>query len=243
MAETHQQAKQQLEEQIKQKEKAGDLAGAGKLQQQLDQLKQQDRQMNKLQQMANKLAQGAQAMKDGDQKQAADQLAQLAEDLNDLQKEMDQLETVDEMMNEIADAKNAMNCKQCNGEGCPECQGQGQGQGQGMGQFGQRRGKPGNGLGPGQGFGERPEEKTDSGFYDTKVGAKPKAGESVRVGTADGQNIAGRTPADVQQEVSASLSTDPEPLTNQRLPRAQREHAKQYFEKFQPSKPDSSSSN
>lgn len=230
MADKHEQAKKDLEEQIRQREKAGDEQGAAKLQQQLDKLKQQDKQMAKVQQMADKLGKCQQCMKNGDAKDAANQMAQLQNDLSELQKESDELESLEEMMNQIAEAKNSMNCKECNGEGCKACQGGGQ-NGKGKGNQ-----KGGRGLGEGRGKGDRPEEETNTGFYDTKVGAKPKAGEAFRSGYADGPNVAGKTRQEVQQEVKSALSTDPEPLTNQRLPRAQREQARQYFEQYQPGK-------
>jgi hypothetical protein len=122
-----------------------------------------------------------------------------------------------------------MNCAACQGAGCAECNGQGQGQGRGQGNQGDGRG---DGLGEGQGFGERPEEATDKGFYSTRVAADPKAGESVRIGDAGGPNKAGKTTESVKQEIRAALAKDPDALEDVTLPRDQREHARQYFERF-----------
>src|SRR5688572_11011258 len=88
----------------------------------------------------------------------------------------------------------------------------------------------GMGMGKGAGRGERPEEKTDTSSYDSQVRGKPKAGEAVRVGDADGPNVAGVSNVEDTAPLTFSLAEDSDPLADQRLPRAQRDHAKQYFE-------------
>lgn len=222
----HEQAKQDLQDQIKQAEAAGDRQKAGELQQKLDEMKNADKQMEKMQQMADKLGQAAEQAKNGDPQQAAEQLEQLAQDLKEMQKEMDNLEMVDDMMNEVAQAKNGL-CERCKGDG--EGDGELEGEGQGQGKKGD---KPGRGLGEGQGKGDRPEEQTDKAFYDSKVGTKPKKGEAVRTGTAGGPNMAGRTTAELKQELNSGKVEQDDPLVNQRLPKSQREHARQYFDRL-----------
>lgn len=110
-------AKRQLEQQIREKMAEGDLEGAGKLQRKLDQLKQQDRQMEQLQQMADQLGQAAEALENGNQQMAKDQLAKFGDQLDQMQNEMDQLQSLDEIMDEIASAKDQMNCEECEGAG------------------------------------------------------------------------------------------------------------------------------
>ena len=232
MVDAQKQAKAELEKEIQKKVDAGDTKGAGELQNKLDQLMKQDKQMEKLNEMAEKLAKAAQAVKDGDPKQAAQQMDQIAENLQKMAKDMEELQTVDEMMNEIADAKDAMNCKECDGEGCEHCQSKGQGKDGKGGKGKNQKGRPGDGLGEGRGYGSRPEEETEKSFFDSKVGAKPKAGEAFRAGYADGKNLAGKSQEEIKVQITTSLSADPDPLTNQRLPKAQREQAKQYFERI-----------
>lgn len=87
-------------------------------------------------------------------------------------------------------------------------------------------------MGDGQGQGERPEAVTEKGYFDSQVRGKLRPGEAIRTGDADGPNIAGLTQEEVKQEIESTSSQDSDPLTNQRLPRSQREHAKQYFERF-----------
>lgn len=217
-----------LEKQIQQKQAAGETEAAAKLQEKLDAMKKQSQQMEKLQKMSDKLSQAAQACKNGDAQKASESLSELSSQLEEMQAQLDQLETVDEMMNEIADAKSSMNCKECNGEGCQQCQGK---NGQ-MGKLGMgsQKGQPGRGLGKGRGAGERPEEDVDGRFYDTKAKTKLRAGEAVRTGFADGPNIAGKSVDSVRQEIAESLQSDPDPLPDQSLTRGQREQARQFFE-------------
>ena len=233
-ANNFEQAKKELEQQIQQKQAAGETEAAAKLQQKLDELNKQGKQIENLEKMAQKLNEAAQACKDGDCQKAADKLGELAQDLEQAQAQLDQLETVNELMDEIADAKSSMNCGKCQGAGCQECQSQSKGKGQGQGQKGQgfssQRGQPGRGLGKGRGVGDRPEEDADGKFYDTRAKTKVKAGEAVRTGFADGPNIAGKSVASVRQEVVESLRTDPDALPDQSLTRSQREQARQFFE-------------
>jgi hypothetical protein len=225
MVEAHERAKEELAERIKQAEKAGDKATAGQLQQQMEKLQQRDKQMGQMQQMANKLGQAKQAMQQGDMQSAASQLGEMSKDLQQMQAELAQLETLDEMLDQIADAKDSMNCENCKGMGCEMCRGMGQGQMGGM-----MDEMAGMGLGEGQGRGDRPEERTDTSTYDSQVREKPKPGEAVRVGDADGPNLAGASRVEESAPLTFSLAEDSDPLADQRLPKAQREHAKEYFE-------------
>ena len=217
------QAKQELARQRDEKLAKGDLAGAQQLQKQLDQLNQQQ---NKMQAMAQKMGDCAKCMQEGDAQAAAEQLANMQGDLDQMAQDIQELETLQEALDQIAQAKEGMGCKECNGEGCKACQGQGQGEGQ----FGQGSGQGnGNGLGEGQGFGERPEEENDVQTVDSQVRDKPRAGEAVRVGEAGGPNMSGNTLVDINEAVAEGLSADADPLADQRLPRSQKDHAKQYF--------------
>ncbi|MEX0820488.1 MAG: hypothetical protein WD070_12880 [Pirellulaceae bacterium] len=230
MVDAQRDAKAELERQIQQKMADGDLEGAGKLQRKLDELQQQDRQMQQLEQMANKLGQAAEAMQSGDMESAQSQLSEFSDQLQEMQSEMQQLASLDEVMDEIADAKNAMNCEQCGGAGCESCQGSGQFGQSGMGsdQFGF-----GDGMGEGQGAGYRPEQETDTGVYESKVRGDPRAGEAVRVGDAIGPNKAGQSQESVKQEILSALRNDSDPLSDQRLPKDQQEHVREYYKRFE----------
>lgn len=96
-----------------------------------------------------------------------------------------------------------------------------------MGQYGF-----GDGMGEGEGSGDRPEQETDTGVYESKVAANPKAGEAVRVGDAIGPNKAGQTSEGLKQEILSDVTNESDPQTDQRLPKDQKEHVREYFKKF-----------
>jgi hypothetical protein len=87
-------------------------------------------------------------------------------------------------------------------------------------------------MGEGQGRGERPEEETETGRFESQVRGKVQPGEIVRAGDAGGPNRPGRSSQEVKELISSNLSEESDPLTEVRLPRKEREHATQYFQRF-----------
>ncbi len=229
------QVKKELEEEVKQKMAAGDQEGAEKAQQKLDEMKQKEQQaQQKMEQMAQKLGECAKCMKEGGaegNQKAGEKMAQLAKDLKDLEKELKEVENLDEMLDQLADAKDAMQ-----GDGEDGKQGQlqdGDGENGMDGKDGSDKGDPGKGMGKGKGKGERPEEETKTNFYDSRVADQArKDGKSVKIGDAGGKNVKGKTSIEVRQEIIKNLGKDPDAQDETALPREQREHSKQYFEKF-----------
>ncbi len=221
-------SRERLQQQIEQKLAEGNVGEAAKLQQQLDQMNQNAKeQQEMLQQLADKFGEAAKALKEGgDPKQAAEQLDKLAGDLEKMQQQLDQIENLQEILDQLADAKDAMKCANCQGEGCAQCQANGDGD-----KLGKNKGN-GRGRGKGQGSGDRDEQETDKSFYDTRVGADPKKGQSVRIGDASGPNKAGKTQEAIKEEIRASLAKEPDALEDVTLPRDQRDNAKQYFERL-----------
>jgi hypothetical protein len=221
-------AREQLQRQIEQKLAEGNVAEAAKMQQQLDQMNQNAEQQNQLmEQLAQKLGQASQAIKEGDTKQAAEQLDKLASDLDKIQKQLDEAENLQEVLDQLADAKDAMACPNCQGEGCAQCQSSGKGDGKSL-----KSGENRNARGKGRGSGQREESDTDKGFYDTRVAAEARKGQSVRIGDASGPNKAGKSQEAIKEEIRASLAKEPDALEDVTLPRDQRENAKQYFERL-----------
>ncbi|MGE0755729.1 MAG: hypothetical protein AB7F89_18110 [Pirellulaceae bacterium] len=221
LAEAHRDAKRDLQRQIEQKLAQGDMEAVNRLQKKLDQLEQADKQMSRMEKMAQKMNDFQEAMQNGDTQKASDMLAQLEDDLESMQADMEQLESIEELMDELSDAKMAMRGE--NGEPLDAFSMSGE-----MGdQFGM-----GDGLGEGQGTGYRPEQETATGSYDSRQRAKPKAGQAVRVGDAGGPNQAGRSTEEVKEQILSSLSKDPDALTEQRLPRSQQDHVKEYYQRL-----------
>lgn len=237
------QEKRDLQKKIEQLKQQGDRDAAAQLQKKLDetqkrldQLDQKNPQLKKLQQLAGQLGECREALQNGQTDKAADQMNAIVEQLKEMQGELEQLESLDELMDEIADAKSAMNCTQCNGEGCPQCQGSGMQ----TDEFGKN---PGSGMGPGRGKGDRPEEESKTGRYRTRVGAVPRQGEAVRIGDAGGANVSGNSRTSIQQEMESAIKEDPDPVVRQSLPRREQAQTREYFRKFfQPSakRPDQS---
>ncbi|WP_182865479.1 hypothetical protein [Stieleria mannarensis] len=216
---------EELKEKIEQAKREGRSQDAAKMQQQLNEMQQQSKQQSQqMQQMADKLGQAAQAMQNGDSKQAADALDAMADQLGDMQQEMSELKDLEDAMNDLSQSKEQMRCSSCGGGGCQQCQGMGMGMGQGD--------RPGDGLGEGAGQGDRPEEEGDTNTYETQVRGQVKKGKAVISGFADGPNRKGISREDVKRAIESSFSEESDPLENQQLPRTEREHAMDYFNKL-----------
>lgn len=232
IAKQHEAEKKKLEDQIKKALDQGDLDKAAQLQQKLDEKKAMDKQQENMKKMAENLKKCAQCMNqggngqpkkggegqqnqpggEGDQqaqamKEAGESLDDLAQQIQELQEQMEELQDLEDL-EELA-------------EGCK----------QGMNQGGQE-GPPkwqdwAKGKGPGGG--KRDLEKEDTGSFRSKVKGKLQQGETVVTGTADGQNITGRSASETRDLIQASVNRDSDPLENLRMSRIQREHAQQYF--------------
>ena len=128
---------------------------------------------------------------------------------------MDQLQDLEEMMEEVEAAKN-------------QCQG-------GANEQGKPKWQDWAG-GKGRGGGKRDRQEEDTGTYKSRVKGKLQQGETVVTGNADGDNISGKTASQTRDLVEASLNKKSDPLENQKLPRTQREHVQQYFNKLRTGK-------
>jgi tetratricopeptide (TPR) repeat protein len=224
--EARKQAMEDLKKQIEQQQRQGNLAKAGELQQKLDQMQKQQQQMNKLQQMAQQMGQMQQALQQGDGQKAADAMSQMAQQLAQMQQEMNEMEMLDAAMEQLEMAKDAMACEACMGEGCQECQGNMAGMNSLQEMMNQQ---PGNGMGAGRGIGDRPDEENPTNLRDTRVRQKPRQGAATFGGMVEGPNTKGEVAQSIKEELQA-LSTKPaDPLTNERLTKTRRQHAKEYF--------------
>ena len=221
-AKEHDRKKQELKEKIEKAKQEGRGADAAKMQQQLNKMQQQDSQLQKAGQMAQAMQQAADAMKSGDSKAAADAMQQMADQLGEMSQEMSELEDLESAMGELSQSKNQMRCKDCQGDGCQGCQGGG---------FGLND-KPGDGLGKGNGKGDRPESEGDTNTYETQVRGKVKKGKAIIAGFADGPNRKGVTREDIKAAIQSQISEESDPTENQSLPRTEREHTQQYFDRL-----------
>ncbi len=220
-----QQAMDDLKKQIEEQKKQGKMAEAGELQQKLDKLMKRQQQAKQLEQLAQKLAETQQNLQKGDQQAAAQSMQQMMQQLDQMQQDMQEGEMLDMAMAQLEDAKDAMTCEECDGEGCENCQGGGNRMSDRMSD------RPGRG-GEGRGAGDRAEERTDSAFRDSQVKQKPGRGAAVITGEADGPTIRGEVREAVKEEMEAQGSEPADPLVIEQLPRTQRENAEDYFNRL-----------
>ncbi len=236
IADQHEEEKQKLKEDLKRAMEQGDLDRAAQLQQQLEKKQQQDAQKQKMKQMADKLKQCAQCMKqgqgangkqqagkkggkqpsqgggqqgDGKMKEAGDALEDLADQIEQMQKELEEMEDLEDLEDIARDAQQNMNGGAC--EDCPPAWRDWA-------------------KGSGRGGGKREKDEEKIGTFKSRVKAKLQKGQTVITGTADGNNISGRSVSEARELIRAEMSKDSDPLENQQLPRSQRDHARQYFE-------------
>jgi hypothetical protein len=227
MAKQAEEVKTDLENRAKQIKQAGDPA-ANKLEEEIQKLKQQGPQMQALQSLANKLGQCAQQMQQGQNGQAAQAMQDALQQMQDLARQQAELESLEGALEQLGDARRQMNCDHCGGEGCEFCQGGGAGD--------KKDGKPGPNLGQGPGDGARPEAKTDAGFYNSRVRQTIGKGAAQVTGLTDGPNLKNQAEADVQKATAEIEHGRTDPLSGQRLPKRQSEHARQYFDSFREGK-------
>lgn len=221
-AEAHKQKMEDLKKQIEQQKQQGNQAQADKLQQKLNQMQNKQQQMQQMNQLGMKMQQAQQQLQQGNPQDAAKTMQAIAEQLEKMQQQDAEMEMLDGAMEQIDGAKQQMACENCQGMGCEQCQGGGMGQMPGMGM----------GMGKGQGAGPRPDEENPTSMRDSRVKHDPKNGASVIVGDVEGPNQKGDVMQSVKEELQADVAREEEALTDERLPRSRREHAKEYLSKI-----------
>lgn len=236
---SHEEQKQRLENQIAAAKQSNNQAEISKLQKQLDQLKGQNQQMESLGQMAQSMSEAMQAIQSNRLQEASEALEKLSDSMQQMQQESSELDDLEATLEQIAKSKSAMQCKSCSGSGCADCNGAGSQLAQGSsGSQSNSRGNGngnGNGLGKGSGFGDRPESETETNTYQTQVRGELSGGKAVIAGVADGPNRKGISREELKQAIEESLRSQGSPTENQVLPKAEREHAMQYFNQLRES--------
>lgn len=225
-------AKRQLQQQIDQARAEGRTEDEAKLRQQLTQLESRESQNRPLQELADAMGQAAQSLQEGRTGEAGDTLEALAASLGEMQSDLEEWEGLQDTLESLAQSKQTMRCESCAGGGCTSCQGDQPGQfpGQTAGQGGGRG--YGEGIGRDSGDGKNPEEETETGTYETQVRGQPKAGPGIVSGFADGPNRKGVSREEVKSAVLGAVQDQSDPLENQTLPRVERDHAREYFDRL-----------
>ena len=191
--------------------------------------------MQGLQELAESMNAAAEAMSKGDSAEAAEAMEAMADQLGEMQDEMEQLQDIQETLDTLSQSKEQMRCKKCGGQGCQDCKGDGQGQSNDPTKSAGRGGSK-YGLGKGSGLSGPEDEESETQSYESQVRGEPKQGRGVNAGFADGPNRKGVSREDVKQAVLGAISEDSDPTENQTLPQAEREHAREYFDKLRSGK-------
>jgi hypothetical protein len=110
-------AKEQLEKQISDARKTGDTARAEELQRKLESLERQAGDREQLRKMAEKLGDCAKALSEGKKGEADAALKGMADELRQMSQGLEEGQMLDEALDQIAQAKNSMSCKDCEGGG------------------------------------------------------------------------------------------------------------------------------
>ncbi len=218
LAEAEKKQRQELEQAIAQKRSEGKNDEADDLQKQLERLSERQRQAGQFEKMASQLSEMKKSLEQGKTAEATAQLDAMRTEMANLAQQLEELEMLEGALDELAEAKESMACSECEGEGCAACRGRAHRMGQGRG------------TGEGRGEGDRPEERTDTGQYDTRVRQKLGRGASVVTGLVEGPNVKGQVQAEIAAEFEAAQASPTDPLTDQPLPADVREHARSYFE-------------
>jgi uncharacterized coiled-coil DUF342 family protein len=236
MAKEQKEREQNLEKLIKEAKAEGRDAEA--LQRELDQLKQAGKGLDKLQEMAQQLQQCKNCMAKGDMKGAAGSLKKAQEQLKEMNLSEQEMKDLQSQLDKLQEAKEAC-CKGCKGgnkagngdKGDNGLQGEQQAKG-GGGEGGQEQGDPGDGLGQGdKGVGSRPKGKNiDGKSFDARQKADFDAGKKMYLdGFAPGQNYKAKSGPEIAGEIKQASQEAPEAIEQQRIPKAKRDIAKDYY--------------
>jgi hypothetical protein len=237
MAQQAKDAQADLQKRADQLKQAGDPAAAGKLEEQIQKFQEQGPQMEMLQNLASKLGQCSQQMKEGQNAQAGQAMQDALQQMQEMARQQNELQTLEGAMQQLADARRQMNCEQCGGKGCEKCQGPAGGEAMLAAEAGgDQDGQPGQGLGKGRGDGARPEAKTNGSFYNSRVPQTVGKGAAEITGLTGGPNLKNQAETEIQKATAEIEHGSTDPLSGQRLPKKQSEHARQYFDSFREGK-------
>lgn len=252
MVKKYEEEKQNLQQQIEQAKQEGNADKVAELENKLDQLEEREKQLKQMERIAEKLKECQHALKadkkaeagkpkPGDGKNSANksqknnapqdgkanpggdqQLQDALKSLKDIEEIMDQISKDQEIMEALEDLEKELE----------ECKGQCQGQGKENKGLPKKMNRKDFAKGGGRGEGERGIEEDETGGFKTQVKAKLQKGQTIISGEADGENAETESLIEAQEVVRASMAKDSDPLEDQQLPKSQREHARQYFEKL-----------
>jgi hypothetical protein len=202
------------------------------LKRELEQLRKDDKGLEMMKELAEKLGDCKKCIKEGDQKGAAEKLQEAAEQAKQMGQGDKETQELKAQLQRLQEAKNAVakDTKDGDGKGDGQAKGKdGKGQGDGQGQA-----DKGQGDGKGQadkGSGARPKGKP--GEYNSadarEKGAFDPNKSMLPAGFAPGQNFKAKTGPEIAGEIKQASQAAPDAIEQQRIPRAKRDIAKDYY--------------
>jgi hypothetical protein len=205
----HEQAKESLEKQINEAQRAGDTEKAAELRKKLAEKQAQDGQLEELAGMAQQMKEAKDALEKGDQAGAKKAMEKMKDAVKKMGADAKQLKELDEMMEGANACKNCVNGNAGKGGKEPQW-------------------KQGSGEGPGGG--PRPEEETDTKHIESQVRTEMQKGETIYGGKAGGANRKGVSREETKQAILTAEAEEAEALDNLPLTKKQRDQSREYFE-------------
>ena len=218
---------QQLRKAAENLQRAGEAVQPGQKQPGESKQKPSDQSKSGGQQQAPKASPGpGQSEQSSEQKSGSNQgeenLQQAQQALEDLAEQMEQMENDQEMGEQLQELEQELqDCK----DGINGCKNPGDNPSR-------KRSQRDFVQGEGNGHGKREVEENETGDYRSKVKGRIQKGETVTTGDADGPNLPGSSAAEARELIKSELNRQTDPLEDQQLPRAQREQAKEYFQRL-----------
>jgi hypothetical protein len=139
---------------------------------------------------------------------------------------------LDEAMQQINEARQRMNCPNCRGAGCRECQ-----PSDAVVAIERRSqttdgDRPGHQPDPRHATRSGAKQTIDARFYDSQV--KPQVGQGTGTVTSlvEGANDRGHVEASIQKQLKSVRQGSTDPIEAQQLPSTQAEHVREYFDRL-----------
>ncbi|HZZ71689.1 MAG TPA: hypothetical protein VFE24_05515 [Pirellulales bacterium] len=230
LAAAQEQSRQQLQHEMQQQQRDGNLAAADQLQQQLDKLNRDAGQSQQLQNLAQGLGEAVKHLKQGNPAQARSALDQLQQQLSQLEKQQQECKMLEGALDQISDAKSQISPGDGPSPGGgKEAAGGADQHGEPVSGGGVGGSQPGNAHDPNFAKGAQPDDKKFH-VIDKKMDLPVGKGPGVVDDLVNGPNLKGRVHEQIEAQVEGFKKDSPDPLTSQRLSRKSREHAQQYFD-------------
>lgn len=202
------------------------------LERELSQMRQEEVSVQQLKELTEKLAECKECMNKGDKESAADKLQEAAIMAKKMGKSDKEVQALQDQLSRLKDARSACAKDTNSGDGK-----KGDGNGQAKGQSGPSgKGGDGKNEGDGRGQGQQAGGRRPKGTEGdtTSVDAREKNNfdpnkSMLPTGFAPGKNFKAKTDPEIAGEIKQASQAAPEAIEQQRIPKAKRDIAKDYY--------------